>query len=122
VEKLLAQGAVYVCAWGPACERVHDCFDYAIVDMELSGAMSEEEDALVMTTWHTDEDLDNVLWEALYASLPSDRYLDECRAVLAVSVGPRDWADRIRARFADVRALEDDVFARDDGSGQAHPG
>ena len=28
-EQLLASGAVYICSWGPGCERVHDLFDEA---------------------------------------------------------------------------------------------
>jgi len=27
--RLIAKGLVYLCAWGPDCERVHDAFDWA---------------------------------------------------------------------------------------------
>jgi hypothetical protein len=34
----IKQGAVYVCAWGPGCEVVHDVFDEAKVELDLEKA------------------------------------------------------------------------------------
>jgi hypothetical protein len=48
--KVWAQGAVYVCTWGPNCERVHDIFDETIAARGPASA--------IMTTWHGDEILE----------------------------------------------------------------
>jgi hypothetical protein len=55
--QLLDAGAVYVCAWGPGCERVHDIFDE-----ERDGPNPlTSTDPVVMTTWHDDESLAEAL-------------------------------------------------------------
>jgi hypothetical protein len=33
--KLLSSGAVYVCSWGPDCERVHDILDEESVQLHV---------------------------------------------------------------------------------------
>ena len=45
---LLRQGAVYVCAWGPDCERVHNIVDEAHVGPNPSSDVA----GVVMTTSH----------------------------------------------------------------------
>jgi hypothetical protein len=46
-----------------------------------------------MTTWHDDEQLDEVLWFALNAAIPTpDEAAATTRTVLAVSVANDDWA------------------------------
>ena len=46
-------GMVYLCAWGPECERVEDLFDEGTRDFDrtLTG------DDVIMTTSHADESL-----------------------------------------------------------------
>jgi hypothetical protein len=56
----LDQGAVYVCVWGPDCERVHDIIDEVLVDRNPDAT---DED-VIMTTWHDDEALNEALWFA----------------------------------------------------------
>jgi len=51
--QLIERGAIYVCTWGSDCERVHDIFDEVDV-----GDGSEDTDEFIMTTWHTDDSLD----------------------------------------------------------------
>ncbi len=93
--QLLEAGAVYVCTWGPDCERVHD-----IVDEERD-ARNTAETAVVMTTWHSGESLADAIWFALHSAVPDDAYLDSCRATVGISIGAPNWAAEMRSAFAD---------------------
>lgn len=104
-DKLLDQGAAYVCTWGPECERVHDRVD----DARDAGVSVADDDAVVPTTWHAGESLDQALWFALYAACPHDRYIETCGSLLAVVAGPDEWEVHIRRRFSDPRRFMADV-------------
>jgi hypothetical protein len=87
---LIRSGARYVCCWGPDCARLHDCFDEAAG--ELSG-WDASGDWHVMTTWHDNERLEDVLWFALNAAIPTpDEAAATTRTVLAVSIANDNWA------------------------------
>ena len=103
--KLLAQGVAYVCAWGPGCDRVHDIFDAELAAQGLVG----EEDALVATSWHADDTLDEALWFALFAACPKEELLETGGSVLALVVAREDWAEHVRRRLADPGGLHRDV-------------
>jgi hypothetical protein len=92
----LASGLVYLCAWGPGCELVHDCFDWAIVDFEMIGAREMSEDDTVVTTWHVDESLEDAAEYFRDVAVPTDGYAS-CDLWLAAAVGRPDWAVRLRA-------------------------
>ena len=92
-EKALAQGTVYICAWGPDCERVHDIFDEAIVEQQLRSNSEEYISSDVMTTWHSDETLEDALEFFLTAAEPDDKFTDRCNAALVVSIDNPSWAD-----------------------------
>lgn len=93
--RLLGQGAVYVSAWGPGCERVHDAVD------------GERDDSkpVVMTTWHADDTLDEALWFALFASFPDEAYVESCDALLAIVVRDPGWAAHVRGRIGNPDSL-----------------
>jgi hypothetical protein len=57
-EKLIGKGLVYLCAWGPDCERVHDAFDDASVELNAEPT----DDDVIVTTWHSKEGLTEALW------------------------------------------------------------
>jgi hypothetical protein len=99
-DQALAQGAAYVCIWGPDCERVHDIFDRTI-----GGQGSDEDDDLVTTTWHADDTLDEALWFAVFVACPHDPDIPTCGAVLTVVAGRDDWAEHVRTRLTDPRSL-----------------
>jgi hypothetical protein len=103
--KLMNQGMVYLCAWGPGCERVHDIVD------GVRGRRVETDEAFLVTTWHAEEDLDDALWDAVYA-VPTDDYIDTCRAVLAIVVDGADWSERVEAAFTDFEAFDRSRRAR----------
>ncbi|MHB8793354.1 MAG: DUF7684 family protein [Thermoleophilia bacterium] len=80
-EILLRSGGVYFCVWGKGCSRVHDIIDLA------SYEQGQENESVIMTSWHEDESLDDALWFFLNSAFPDDRYFDECRAGVAITIG-----------------------------------
>ena len=91
-ERLLNEGAKYVCTWGRDCERVHDLVDEAAFDPEAN----YEVDPVIMTTWHHDEPLEEAIYFFLSNAHPDDEYFDECTGALAISLGDAGYAERIR--------------------------
>jgi hypothetical protein len=93
--RLLDVGAVYVCAWGPDCERVHD-----IVDRERDRAQTGAGEAPVtITTWHDSESLADVLSFVLTSTVPDDGRAREPASTLGIAIGSAQWASEIRAAF-----------------------
>jgi hypothetical protein len=95
--QLLDQGCVYACSWGPEALRLHNAFDDAAINAQLAGQPYVDKDAVVMTTSHEDESLDDALWFAVFTAYPA---YDEVAAVLVISE-PR-WAGEIESRLADA--------------------
>jgi hypothetical protein len=100
----LASGAVYVVAWGPGCERIHDMFDDAAITL----ALDNSDRAHVLTTWHADESLDEALWFFVDVALPSGH--EDLAMGLAVTVGREDWCRQIREHLADLPGLRATVM------------
>jgi hypothetical protein len=91
--KLLDAGAVYVCAWGPDCERVHDIFD----EEEVGPNPPPEVDRVVMTTWHANESLAEAIWFVLFNSYPDRAYESGCDSTLGIAIGsgPNEFYRRV---------------------------
>jgi hypothetical protein len=98
----ISAGCVYVCAWGPDCERVHDYFD--IADLEMSGWSGDG--AVVMSTWHPNESLIEALYYALIVAMPENE--DERRPAnrsSVVAVVQRPWLAETRSLLSDQEQL-----------------
>jgi hypothetical protein len=95
---LLSTGCVYICCWGPDCERVHDSFDTEEAAMRPNGPFA-------ISTWHSDESLADALWYVLFNSFPDAAYSDACRATVAIAIGAPQWAEEARAAFLDPKAF-----------------
>ena len=106
--KLLGQGAAYVCAWGPECERVHQAFDVA-----REAVYPNDAERLVMTTSHADETLAEALWFALFTALPGEGFGDRCDDLLALSVGNDEWTAQIGSWLENPHQLNAEVLATD---------
>jgi len=70
IERFLLAGCRYVVCWGASCEAVHDFVDEVSVVMQLDGRLDTED--LVMTTWHEDKSLADVVWYARHCAMTSD--------------------------------------------------
>lgn len=59
---LVSSGCRYMLAWGKGCSSWDDAVDEANLERFDYGDIPDEE--TVMTTWHEDEDLEEVFWFA----------------------------------------------------------
>jgi hypothetical protein len=98
-ERCLASGLVYVCVWGPDCERVHDIFDEVHV-----GDGSSEPSFTLMSTWHSDESLEEAIWFFINSAFPLDTEI-ETTSYVAVTVGSADWAATVERALSDLPAF-----------------
>jgi hypothetical protein len=93
----LDQGAVYLCAWGPDCERVHDIIDEVLVDRNPG----ETDEDVIMTTWHDDETLEEALWFAVNNAFAVGNYEQTCMTLVTVTVANQDWGSRIAKKLSE---------------------
>ena len=87
----LDQGAVYLCAWGPDCERVHDIIDEVVCNRNPD----ETDEDVIMTTWHEDETLEEALWFAVNSAFAVGAYEQTCKTLVTVTIGNQDWGSQI---------------------------
>ncbi len=59
---LVRSGCIYMMAWGLNCNEWDDSVDFANIEQFNYGEIPEDE--LVMTTWHEDDKLKDVFWQA----------------------------------------------------------
>jgi hypothetical protein len=103
--KLLNAGAVYVCAWGPDCKRVHDIIDKVHVGPNPPKIV----DRVVMTTWHSDEPLAEAIWFALNSTNPDEGYALGCASTLGVAIGNLGWHEEICSAFRDSSGFSSSI-------------
>lgn len=107
--RTVEQGLAYLCTWGPDCLRVHDLFDTVMVEKDPKPTG----ESVIMSTWHSDEPLDEALWYFMYSALPADDYSSTCQSWVVVAVDHTEWAAHIRRRLADPKRFSLDVLAAD---------
>jgi len=96
--KLIDSGCAYVCCWGDDCERVHDLFD----SEWISNGFDPASDDTIMTTWHTNDSLDDFIHYSLAHTQPTDKYQPECRTVVAIVFDNSARLDKIKCIFSDT--------------------
>ena len=101
MQPLVDRGLVYFCVWGRECKAVHDAAD--MCDIER-GKGSGNPDFFVMTTWHDDEPLEEVLWFFQMLALPTDASIVGNLDRFAVAVGNPKWADTMSRFFLASKA------------------
>ena len=101
---LLRAGARCICAWGPDCERVHDAFDGAALELGFNN-----ESGVIMTTWHDEESLKEATWFAANSAFPDAKYAAADDALLALSIGSREWEAEIRGYLQAGTPIEDEA-------------
>lgn len=98
-ERLLAAGLICICVWGPDCERAHDIFDEV-----HAGDGSTTPDFTLMSTWHSDESLEEALWFFIESAFPPGTEV-ATTSYLAITVGSSDWAAAVQRALADPAAF-----------------
>jgi hypothetical protein len=94
---LVGAGCRYALAWGRDCEAWHDAID----DAALEAADYEDvpADRFVMTTWHEDEEIEDVFWFARHRASHPDVPLT---ATLILHIAPAARKDELEALYADA--------------------
>ena len=88
-------GCRYMMAWGIACSSWDDSVDLANMEQFDCSAIPEEE--FIVTTWHDDELLDEVLW---FARMGAQHPTLDLQNVLVLHVGTNDREEEIATLFA----------------------
>jgi hypothetical protein len=101
---LLRAGARCVCTWGPDCERIHDAFDQAALELGLN-----REGAVIMTSWHDREPLKEATWFAAVTAFPDEAYPDADGALVAISVGSKEWEAEIHEYLKAGTPIDDEA-------------
>lgn len=99
--KLIDSGCAYLCCWGNGCERVHDLFDGEWVDQWTQNGFDPDSAATIMTTWHTEDSLDEFIYFCLLHTTPTSKYQPQCNSVVAIVINRETAADRISEVFRD---------------------
>jgi hypothetical protein len=94
----LNKGAVYVCCWGPDCERFHDIVDEVLLEDDLGERrfVGPDDSSIVMTTWHEHDELDEALNFFTKFAHPAGTFEPDSDYWLAVSVDNAEWVALIR--------------------------
>lgn len=93
-EASIERGCYWFGAWGPDCERVHD-----IVDEVILGDGTRPPLGAVLTTWHDDEPLGEVLSFFWNDACPYEGQ-DRGPLMLVVALAHSEWAEKVRRRAA----------------------
>jgi hypothetical protein len=99
--ELLEGGCVYLCAWGPGCEHVHDTMDDVALEHQLTGHPERH----VMTTWHDTESLEEAARFALQCATPDSTLAEGCSTVVLAAVGNQEWTARLHRLATDYVSL-----------------
>jgi hypothetical protein len=95
---LVESGCLYMMAWGSDCSSWDESVDYANRDQFDDGEIPDEH--FVMTTWHDGQTLDDVFWQAQFASTHGTILLGQ---TLIIHIAPSDRSDEMFARFLAAR-------------------
>lgn len=91
---LVESGCLYAMTWGEDCEVWHDSVDDA--RDTVSSVENIPDDAVVMTTWHDDEPLEDVFWFSKFAAIHGDVDLEN---VLILHIGAEDKRTEFEMMF-----------------------
>jgi hypothetical protein len=90
---LVDNGLVYLCAWGPGCEEMHDAIDQIVTEREQAGCCLS---ATVMSTSHPDESLGDALWYFNTQAVPDDPEVFANFSRYAVAIGSEESSRRLK--------------------------
>lgn len=98
---LVRSGCLYMMAWGVECSEWDTAVDIANID--ACGGGDIPDDKFVMTTWHADDSLEEVLWFAKNLAFHENIELAE---TLVIQVGGVSREDEIVEEWAVLHAID----------------
>lgn len=98
---LVESGCRYMLAWGPDCSSWDDSVDYAVI-LKFPGETPE--DAFVMTTWHENQTLEDVFWQAQFTARVSYDDVELANTIL-LHISDTDREDWMMALFERSKTL-----------------
>lgn len=101
--KLIDNGLAYILTWGPECEKAHDAFDLGNIEWQADN----DSDFHVMSTWHSDEPLEEAIWEALFVACVTDDIWDET-SIICISVNSGKWFDIIDKSLSNLEKFNEE--------------
>jgi hypothetical protein len=87
---LVASGCLFIMAWGEGCSSWDDSVDYANID--AWNGQEIPDDSFVMTTWHDDEPLSDVLG---FARVAAHQGLVDTPICLLIDIGVENRRDQM---------------------------
>ncbi|MCC6140911.1 MAG: hypothetical protein IT389_09895 [Nitrospira sp.] len=94
---LVQSGCLYMMAWGKSCSSWDDSVDHANMKEFAFGEIPESK--FVMTTWHTDDPLNEVFW---FSKNNADHPSVELERSLLVHISSRNKSEELLRAYADV--------------------
>jgi hypothetical protein len=102
---LVERGLVYFCAWGGNCEAVHGAVDRCDIERRPE---TRHADYIMMTTWHSDESLEEALWFFKVCALPRESIdPSECDR-FSVAIGSSAWSIEMKKALKSIEGDADD--------------
>ena len=96
-QKIVEAGCLYMMAWGQEGTLWDDSVDHASLARFLP-ATEVPDDALVMTTWHDKDTLEDLMFFAKYTA--AQTYTDlPLRSLLILDLGPREREPELKRLF-----------------------
>jgi len=103
-KKLVSGGLACLCAWGPDCERVHDLFDDAA--LEVGAALSGDD--TIMTTWHSDESLEEALRFFVEDAFVTSGFEGTCKDWIIAPISNPVWERLIQSKIGQINSTSED--------------
>jgi hypothetical protein len=97
LRRLIRNGCAYLLFHGHECEHAHDLAD------ELRPP-EETDENVIMTTWHKDESLKDILFDTFIASHPAEDYMDNCSSYAIFSFGSTEENAEVERLLGDLEA------------------
>jgi hypothetical protein len=94
--KLLSAGAVYICIWGPDCQRIHE-----IIGRTQIAAAPAPVGRVAVTSGDAQVPLAEAVWDVLYGSVPDEAFAASCGSTVGITIGLPARAAEVRAAFTD---------------------
>jgi hypothetical protein len=94
-EWLVASGCLFMMAWGVGCSGWDDSVDYANIDAWSGQEIPD--DSFIMTTWHDDEPLSEVLG---FARVAADQGHVDTTICLLIDIGTESRRDQMLHDYA----------------------